>query len=147
MIADLFPRLRGSGYRVTSPATAEYNCIAWAAEDTESWWWPDRLRQYFWPPGIPRNESIEAFVALFESFGYEVCDDADQEVGFEKIAIYIDSNDKVTHASRQLESGAWTSKVGRLEDIEHALDGVSGSRYGSAAVIMRRPKRQSPQSA
>lgn len=141
MIATLFPRLRNSGYRVTSPATIDYNCIAWAAGSVESWWWPDRLRQYYWPPGIPRNESVEAFVVLFEGVGYEVCEDAEMEQGFEKVAIYVDSNNKVTHASRQLDSGAWTSKLGNLEDIEHAFDGVSGSRYGSVAVIMRRPKR------
>ncbi|MEW6668330.1 MAG: hypothetical protein AB1512_24210 [Thermodesulfobacteriota bacterium] len=147
MISESFPRLRESGYRVTSPATIEYSCIAWAAEDTVSWWWPDRLHQYYWPPGIPRNESVEAFVALFEGFGYEVCEDAEKQAEFEKIAIYVDISDKVTHASRQLESGAWTSKLGRLEDIEHAFDGVSGSQYGSVAVIMRRPKRHSPHSA
>jgi hypothetical protein len=141
MIPSLFPRLRSSGYKITSPATIGYNCIAWAADHSESWWWPDLFHQYYWPPGIPRNESIDAFVALFESFGYEVCEKADHEKGFEKVAIYVGSNAKVTHAARQLDSGVWTSKLGSLEDIEHVFDGVSGSRYGSVAVIMRRPKK------
>jgi hypothetical protein len=34
----LFPRLRGTAYRITSPASEVYNCIAWAAGDTEHWW-------------------------------------------------------------------------------------------------------------
>jgi hypothetical protein len=39
-LEDLFPRLRRTGYRITSDATAEYNCIAWAAGQTHIPWWP-----------------------------------------------------------------------------------------------------------
>jgi len=35
---DQFPRLTAARYRVTSPATTDYNCVAWAAGDTEHWW-------------------------------------------------------------------------------------------------------------
>jgi hypothetical protein len=30
-----FPRLTPHNHRITSPATAMYNCVAWAAEDAE----------------------------------------------------------------------------------------------------------------
>ena len=40
-IEDLFPKLRGKAYQVTSPRNEAYNCIAWAAGDTTDWWWPD----------------------------------------------------------------------------------------------------------
>ena len=33
-----FPNLEAGNYAVTSPSTPEYNCIAWAAGDTETWW-------------------------------------------------------------------------------------------------------------
>ncbi|HEY7428267.1 MAG TPA: hypothetical protein VH682_28795 [Gemmataceae bacterium] len=36
----LFPRLNGTAYRITSPASDVYNCIAWAAGETNRWWWP-----------------------------------------------------------------------------------------------------------
>jgi hypothetical protein len=38
--ASDFPRLTPGNHRVTSPATPAYNCVAWAAEDTEHWWQP-----------------------------------------------------------------------------------------------------------
>jgi hypothetical protein len=37
----LFPGLRGTDYRISSPQDRKYNCIAWAVGDTRSWWWPD----------------------------------------------------------------------------------------------------------
>ena len=40
-IDAIFPGLRNSAYRVTSPAARDYNCIAWAAGDATRWWWPD----------------------------------------------------------------------------------------------------------
>lgn len=135
-----FPSLRSHGYSITSQATIEYNCIAWAAGDMGAWWWPDPMNLGYWPPSIPRKETLEAFVKAYELLGYDICKDASHEEGFEKIAIYVDSNGKPTHAARQLSSGRWTSKLGELEDIEHTtLDGLYGPTYGSVAVFMRRP--------
>jgi hypothetical protein len=48
---------------------------------------------------------------------------------------------KPTHAARQVGYGKWTSKLGSLVDIEHDINGVSGTRYGSVAVIMKRPNK------
>jgi hypothetical protein len=43
------------------------------------------------------------------------------------------------HVSRQLESGKWTSKIGRLEDIEHpTLAALEGKEYGKAKVMLKR---------
>lgn len=128
-----------NGFTITSPATAEYNCIAWAAEDTSACWWPDPSYIYFWPPNLPREETVETFMRAYETLGYIYCDSADYEDGFEKIAIFIHSDGKPKHAAKQLTSGSWTSKLGQAEDIEHALDGVAGSIYGRVAAIMKRP--------
>jgi hypothetical protein len=139
-IEGLFPNLVNTDYTIISPDTVEYNCIAWAVGDTKAWWWPDPFHQYYWPSEIPRNESLEAFIKAFEILDYAICRDAEYEEGFEKTAIYVDANGKPTHASRQLSSGRWTSKLGRLEDIEHDFDVFFGSQYGSIAVIMKRPR-------
>lgn len=139
-IEKLFPHLLNSDYSVESLATTEYNCIAWAAGDTERWWWPDPLYLRYWPPNIPRTETVKAFIRAYETLDYTICEDAEYEDGFEKIAIYVGSDGKPEHASRQLSSGCWTSKLGQLEDIEHTtLDDLVGPYYGSVAVILKRP--------
>jgi hypothetical protein len=66
-----------------------------------------------------RDDSVEAWIELFELHGYRRCDSADLEEGMEKIAIYADSNGEALHVARQLSSGEWTSKIGKLEDIRH----------------------------
>jgi hypothetical protein len=138
IVEDLFPQLKVSGYSITSPPTQEYNCIAWAAGDGEVWWWPDPMNIYYWPPQVQRVETIETFIMAYETLGYVVCDTPEYEPGFEKIAIY-EKDGKPTHAARQLNSGHWTSKLGRLEDIEHpTLNTLVGSSYGSVAVLMKR---------
>jgi len=42
------------------------------------------------------------------------------------------------HAARQLPEGRWTSKLGELEDIEHALHDLTGTVYGSVVLVMKR---------
>ena len=66
-------------------------------------------KSYYWPPGVPREETIAAFVRAFEVVGYAQCKNGDQEIGFEKIAIYANRmpwGDIIpTHAARQLADG------------------------------------------
>jgi hypothetical protein len=139
-IEKFFPNLPIHGYSITSPATPEYNCIAWAADDNEVWWWPDPMNTAYWPPQIQREETIEAFIQAYETLGYVQCCTPDYKEGFEKIAIY-EKDGKPTHAARQLINGRWTSKLGELEDIEHhALEGLHGQAYGTVAVFMKREK-------
>ncbi len=94
------------------------------------------MYQYYWPPAVPRNDTILAFVAAFQTVGFKLCLDSSVEVGFEKIAIYAIQG-KGTHVARQLETGSWTSKLGDYEDIEHAsLECLED--YGQVAKYMRR---------
>jgi len=138
--ATIFPLLAETQYQETSPATPEYNCIAWAAAEDTDWWWPDVFGDYYWPPDAPRVETMEAFVVAYGLLGYKPCETADLEPGYEKIALYRDSQDQPTHAARQLPSGKWTSKLGQLEDIEHdTLDGLDGDLYGRVGQILKRP--------
>jgi phenylalanyl-tRNA synthetase alpha subunit len=137
-IEDSYPNLLSTDYQVTSQDTIDYNCVAWAAEDQERWWWPKPNNQDYWPLNVPREETIDAFMMAFQSLGYEVCQNCDWETVYQKIAIYT-LNDKPTHVARQLSDGTWTSKLGQYEDIQHhCLEGLEGKQYGKVTVIMKR---------
>jgi hypothetical protein len=118
-----FPRFRKEEYRVTSPADWKYNCIAYAAGECAAPWWPSdaETEGVFWPPEAPREETMDAFVTAFKTKGYCPIDDMNTgvEAGYEKIVIYVDAEGTPSHAARQLDSGAWTSKLGTCEDISH----------------------------
>ena len=140
-IESAFPRLRLEGYSITSPEADDYNCIAWAGGDTARKWDPDLTSGRFWPDSVPRTLDLESFVQLFAvKGGYSPCDSEAIEEGFEKIALFVGLDKEVTHSARQLPSGAWTSKLGDWEDIEHkSLSGLESACYGRVARILRRP--------
>lgn len=138
LIKANFPNLQEDEYEVTSPQTREYNCIAWAAEDTENWWWPSV--DGHWPDGVPRVSTIDTFILAFQQRGYEVCDDGDFEAQYEKVALYASANGP-QHMARQLASGAWTSKLGSEWDIQHrTAQAVECEAYGEVVVYLRRPR-------
>ena len=142
-LTDVFPGLLTSGYRVTSPEDPDYNCIAWAAGETTLWWEPDVNGDYYWPQGVLRDYTLDAYKAAYEILGYSVCDSLELEKGWEKVAIFMDAVGKPTHAARQLPTGQWTSKCGSWVDIEHSVpDALSGSEYGQVACFMKRPVKQ-----
>jgi len=59
---------------------------------------------------------------------------------WEKVAIYARKDGVPIHATRQLTNGAWTSKLGKIEDIQHEKpEDVSSESYGEVVRIMRRP--------
>ena len=69
MLEAIFPRLASSAYAITSPKSDAYNCIAWAASDVHHWWWPVPAEETFWPLAVPREATLEAFVAAFATLG------------------------------------------------------------------------------
>jgi hypothetical protein len=130
----VLPNLTVDNYRITSPTTWDYNCLAWAVGVTDAWWWPVPGR--FWPPGIPREETLDAVVAAFGTRGFSPCAGADFEAGLEKIALYA-AGDIPTHAARQLPNGWWTSKLGPSFDIEHDTpEAVAGGAYGDPVAFL-----------
>jgi hypothetical protein len=66
------------------------------------------------------------------------CAGEELESSFEKIALFADSQRVPKHAARQLTSGRWSSKLGKLEVIEHALHDLEGTEYGAVVLIMKR---------
>ena len=132
-----FPGLLLKGYKITSPINALYNCIAWAAGNKNYWWEPTNGAGYYWPPNIPREYTLDAYVQAYQTLGYEECDNYALERGIEKVAILV-KNGIPQHATRQLKSGKWTSKLGRNKDISHELSGIEGRSYGQVAVILKR---------
>jgi hypothetical protein len=130
---------------VRSPATPEYNCIAWAANEDFRWWWPIPEDLYYWPENAPKEETLEAFVKAFETLGYVACENENLENGFEKVTIYVDKSGRPTHAAKQLIDGKWTSKLGPYIDIEHELNclreyvlNIDGTDYGTVAAVLKR---------
>ncbi|MCI0683328.1 MAG: hypothetical protein L0Y71_14590 [Gemmataceae bacterium] len=90
-IEDIFPSLSKGGFQITSPVDKRYNCIAFAAGDTDSWWWPmPDVREVAWPAGVACAETLDAFRDAFSTLGYVECRNEDFEPGVEKIAIFTD---------------------------------------------------------
>jgi hypothetical protein len=133
-----YPNLAITKYNVTSPKSQEYNCFAWAAGDQERWWQPTPEDEFYWVQGVPMEETLSAYIQAYQTLGYKSCDETKLEVGYEKIALYVDDEGIPVHAARQTPTGQWTSKLGALEDIEHELQGLTGERYGNVGQILRR---------
>jgi hypothetical protein len=136
----LFPGLDDCEWAITSPEAITYNCISWAVDDPRRRWW-EPVPSTYWPPGAPREATIEAYQKAFESEGFAVCGNAALESGLEKVALYAIGTEPA-HAARQLPTGSWTSKIGTVDDIEHeTLEALEGEDYGRVVLIMERRSR------
>lgn len=133
-----FPSLKQHNCRPTSPADESYNCIAWVADDADRWWEPDPMQQHYWPPTVPRVYSLEAYEMAFRTLGYSDRSDVSLEPGKQKVALFIGSHGRPTHAARQLPGGWWASKLGQQIDIEHELSAIEGPAYGTVAIVLAR---------
>ena len=134
----LFPNLNRSEYEKKSEATEEYNCFAWAANVNDKRWEPQS--RWYWPPGCTQyGLTLPSAICAFGSQGFQECESADFEDGYEKVAIYLKDGIQISHAARQKPNGHWTSKLGDWEDIEHHnLHALEGFFYGQVAAILRR---------
>ena len=140
---QLFPHLTPENYRVTSPCDALYNCIAHAADDHALVWDPGMLPLpgYFWPNGADRGRGPDSLRSAFEVIGYQLCSNDSFEDGYEKVALYVDSDGDWSHhaAKQDRTTGGWSSKLGSEHDIAHETPHtLSGSLYGNVVYLMRR---------
>ena len=126
-------------YRVTSQATENYNCVAWALKQEDVVWWPDPWEPplYRWPDDIPRSDTLPSFLAFFKALNFTECGSSTHEEGFIKIAIYTNDN-CVTHVARLCSNGKWTSKLGGDEDIEHTLEELVGPWSGQPICYLKK---------
>jgi len=100
------------------------------------------LPGYYWPHDAIHSSDIGALVSAFECIGYEICAGAYVEDGYDKVALYVDQQGFWTHAAKQEDDGAWSSKIGIWEDIRHRTPhAMSGSEYGQVMYYMRRAKQ------
>lgn len=105
-----------------------------------NWWWPELdVENGYWPTGIAHEVSLSAFVAVFATLGYLPTEGDALEPGWERIALFAIADGTPSHAARQLPNGRWTSKLGKLADIEHELHDLTGTEYGAVVQIMKRP--------
>lgn len=137
-LIEQFPGLARGHFRMTSPIDKWYNCFAHAAGESRKKWHPEPLDELYWPPGAPRGVSVAEFTAAYALIGYTPTGSTDLEPGVEKIALYVAENGEVAHAARQLSSGLWTSKMGKMEDIEHELEGLEGTDWGPVSAVLAR---------
>ena len=133
-IDEELPHLAAEGYELTSDPTDEYNCIAYAAGETDRWWSHDS-DDYYWPEHASRTASIVSLIEVFAGLGYEPCEDTEDEPGFRIIALYANQRGDWTHAAVKLPSGGWSSKLNQSQDEMRrwwgSNDGAgSFSKYG-----------------
>lgn len=144
LVKAKFPRLHASGdYEQRSPPDDRYNCIAFAAGETDRWWWPGRRSGVYWPPSAPFQKTVLAFVDAYASIGFEECDDGEFEEEYDKVVLYA-KNGLPTHAARQEHSSRmWLSKLGSSFDIAHtSVDEIGGDEYGEPVQYLRRRRPQ-----
>ena len=135
-LAAAFPRLAREAYQIVGEPTRRFNCIAYAAGDTNEWWEPTGGR--YWPDHATRTQRIEGLVEVFGGLDYEQCGDSGLEAGYEKVALY-ETHGGFTHAALQTPNGRWRSKMGQGPLIEHlSPESLAGGPYGSPTIHMRR---------
>ena len=139
-IIQAFPRLEFDKlFKITSNNDPAYNCIAWAANYSNIWWEPSPGAPFdgtYWPLES-LDKDIKSLIDAFKFLKYEICDNCYPERKFKKVALYQDEDGNYTHASRQLRSGVWTSKLGQSFDISHGSPfTVEGDAYGKAKIFM-----------
>ena len=136
LLVKVFPTLSNERFRIVDRPSERYNCIAYAADDTTKWWWPDGAN--YWPPWATETNRIESLEEAFSGLGYEQCDDSDAEAGYSRIALY-EADGVMRHAAVQMPSGRWRSKLGKGPVIEHrSPESLAGGKYGRPTVFMRR---------
>ncbi|MEP7374368.1 MAG: hypothetical protein ABI675_13325 [Chitinophagaceae bacterium] len=137
VVLNEFPNSSAEPFIQTSHVDVNYNCIAWAASDNTRWYEPDPIGTYYWPPEVPRDYTVDAYINLYEFLGYERCQNGDHEEGYIKVAVFANGL-LPTHAARQLENGNWTSKLGKHIDVEHSIFGIEDGMYGQVVQYLRK---------
>jgi hypothetical protein len=127
-----FPNL--GRYEVLAPSTGRdnvkdaYNCIAHTLRIYNRWVWP--------------GQRVADFDKLYGEQGYRRVRTLDYRFNpkLDKIVLYAkrgkNGQIEVTHGSRQLADGTWTSKLGAGPLVRHATpEAVGGPSYGRPIAV------------
>jgi hypothetical protein len=136
-----FPKLANDqNFKICSPETSNYNCIAWAMQFTDRFVTYEKGPQCWWPPNaVERNVSSSALIAAFKAVGFTECNNKNLEKGFDKVVLYkLETKDEWTHASRIIDNSVEHSKFGHSFDGTHSHDKFQGTDYGIPYAIMKR---------
>ena len=68
----VFPNLSGEDFEIVDQPSDAYNCIAYAANDTNQRWDPNT--DDYWPSWVPGNNLIDSLKQVFAGLGYEECE-------------------------------------------------------------------------
>lgn len=146
LITD-FPHLNDDPeFKITSPETTEYNCIAWAMGfdcrwvqcTNDTYLNTQGMRYVWWPNGVDQSYCPQALIDAFIALGFEQTDNTLFESGYDKAVLYTDGT-KWTHASRIIADGTEHSKFGASWDATHGRNRFLDSPYGYPYAYMRRP--------
>ena len=151
-IIQWFPSLKNDDiFKIIDGENPNYNCIAYAANVTDCWWWPlpvDKRPSFLggvkcnWPRAAKNATSLNVLIEIFRDLNYVECNNYDFEDGFKKVAFYV-KGDKFTHAARQLtygdKQGKWSSKLGNSFLITHKTpQSIEGNAYGKSVFYMKK---------
>lgn len=131
-------------FKITSPWSENYNCIAWAMGRTDVWVDTNFRPGHWWPSGVVRFVAPQQLIEAFAAVGFRRCSSSIYEEGFDKIVLYQAQNPNHgfnvtwTHAARILQDGIAHSKFGRAFDGVHSIDIFAGSHYGVPYAFMKR---------
>jgi hypothetical protein len=131
-------------YLCRSDEDETYNCLSWVAGDNTRHWFPGALegtRGVYWPN---RSKSLktEDVIAAFELHGFSSCTNGSLEIDIEKIAFFSDGDNDVRHAAWQRETGAWSSKLGNYEDVDHMELRLFEGGYGVLKAFMQKRRER-----
>jgi hypothetical protein len=136
-----FPGLIGMPYELASPATMQYNCIAFAFGDEENVWDTPERCGFYWPPGFQRDPTIEVITSIVQLHGFRISHEAISEnPETDALAIYAKAG-LVNHLAKWQDPGIWKSKLGDGRDINHlSLFWLEGELYGRVVSVWKRTR-------
>lgn len=133
-----FPNSLHEPFEITSPETANYNCLAWAMKDNSKWIECDE--DYFWFDGIPRDNKLSTIISIFEKKGFQQTKNIEYEDNTELVALFTKDNIECSHLARQIGHQLWTSKLGSSFDVNHSLRSIERGIYGNAVIFVKKER-------
>lgn len=129
-LIDIYPELGDDpNFEILSEKSKLYNCIAWAMHCQDRWVAPDYEAGHWWPEGVADDFTPQSLVDAFVAVGFEVAENGDPEIGYNKVALYKGYSRMLgytiwTHAARVVAPGILHSKFGDAFDGKHSSGSV-----------------------